>query len=89
MPMSLKNTLIEHSIRLSPYENIANNIKQGMIKNSRGLYTIPNQFIIIRNTIIVKNKLNNSLRISESGKKYAGIFIALRSPDEPTILPTD
>lgn len=89
MPMSLKNTLIEHRIRLSPYENIANNIKQGMIKNSRGLYTIPNQFIIMRNTIIVKNKLNNSLSISERGKKYAGILIALSSPDEPTMLPTD
>jgi hypothetical protein len=87
--MSLKNTLIEQSIKFSPYENIANNNKQGIIKNSRGLYTIPNQFIMIRNTIIVKNKLNNSLSISERGKKYAGMLIALSSPDEPTILPTD
>ena len=68
---------------------MANNITHGIISNNFAEYINPYQCIIITKTIRVSDRLNNSLSISESGKKNGGIFSDFKMPAELTIFPTD
>ena len=68
---------------------MANSITHGKMSNNTGLYTMPHQYIMTKKTKMVSSRLNSSLIVSDSGKKYAGMLSALSSPADPTILPTD
>ena len=50
---------------------------------------MPNQYIIIRKTIRVSTKLNNSPIISDKGNCIAGILSDFINPAEPIMLPID
>lgn len=67
---------------------MANKIIQGRIRNISSLKTTLAKYISIRKTIKVRSRLNNSLSVSDNGKKYAGILSDFNNPAEPTILPT-
>lgn len=69
IPMSLKKTLTEQSNKLRPRANIANRIAHGKMSSNTGLYTMPNQYIMMKKTRIVRSMLNNSLIVSDNGKK--------------------
>lgn len=60
----------------------------GKINSNFRSYTKPNQFIIIKKTTSVSNKLNNSPMVSDKGKKNAGILSDFNKPAELTMLPT-
>lgn len=87
IPTSLKNTFNEQSMSVNPNANKANRIIHGISSKSIGLYTIPNQYMAIRNTNKVSSKLNNSLMISDNGKNIVGTLIDLMMPTDPIMLP--
>ncbi len=88
IPTSLKKTLIEQSNRLRPKVNIANKRMQGIIRKSRNPYSNPNQCMSRVKTIRESSRLNNSLSISDNGKKTEGIFRDFNKPADPIIFPT-
>ena len=53
------------------------------------LYTSPNQCIMIKKTIMVSRKLNNSLIISDMGYNIMGMFNDLIKPADDTIFAMD
>ena len=50
---------------------------------------MPNQYITTKNMTKVRVRLNNSLMVSDSGKKITGTLIDFMIPEELIILPTD
>ena len=88
IPISRKNTFTEHSNKLRPKVKTANRSTHGIISSRLKLYMIPNHFMIITKIIRESRRLNNSLNISESGKKIAGILNDFSKPADPTIFPT-
>ena len=88
IPTSLKNTFIEQSNKLRPKVKRANKRMQGMIRKIRNPYSKPNQCISNVKTISDSSRLNNSLSISDKGKKTEGILSDFNNPADPTIFPT-
>ena len=73
----------------TPKAKTLNNMMTGIIRNSLKEYSIPNQYMTMKNIINVRLRLNSSLIVSDSGKKITGTLMDLIMPVELMMLPID